>query len=47
MMTRETAHSREQIQFLSLKDLVPQDHLVRKLEAALDWDFIYDMVEEM
>ena len=37
----------EQIQLLSPDDLVPQDHLVRKLEVALDWDFIYDMVEEM
>ena len=46
MMTRETAKSREQVQLLSLDDLVPADHLVRKLEAALDWNFVYDMVEE-
>jgi len=24
---------------------VPQDHLVRKLENAIDWSFIYDLVE--
>ena len=46
MMTRDTAKSREQIQMLSLDNLVPKDHLVRKLEAALDWSFIYDMVED-
>ena len=46
MMTRETAKSRDQVQLLSLDDLVPADHLVRKLEAALDWNFIYDMVED-
>ena len=46
MMTREAAKSREQIQFVSLDDLVPKDHLVRKLEAAIDWRFIYDLVEE-
>ena len=46
MMTRETVRNREQIQLLSLDDLVPQDHLVRKLEVALDWNFIYDMVED-
>ena len=46
MMTRETAKSREQVQLFSLDDLVPPDHLVRKLEAALDWNFIYDMVED-
>lgn len=46
MMTRESGKKREQIQIMSLDDLVPQEHLVRKLEAALDWNFIYEMVEE-
>lgn len=46
MMTRETAKSREQVQLLSLDDLVPTNHLVRKLEAALDGNFIYDMAED-
>lgn len=46
MMTRETAKSREQIEMVSIDDLVPKDHLVRKLEAALDWSFIYEMVED-
>ena len=46
MMTRDAAKSREQIEFLSLDQLVPEDHLVRKLENAIDWSFIYDLVEE-
>ena len=46
MMTREAAKSREQVQFVSLDDLVPKDHLVRKLENAIDWRFIYELVEE-
>ena len=46
MMTRESRKNREQIQIISLDDLVPKDHLVRKLEAALDWNFIYEMVAE-
>lgn len=46
MMTRDVSKNREQIQLLSLDDLVPQNHLVRKLEAAIDWSFIYDLVEE-
>ena len=45
-MTRETTRSREQVQFVSLDELVPANHLVRKLEAAVDWSFIYDLVEE-
>ena len=46
MMTRESRKNREQIRIMSLDDLVPKDHLVRKLEGALDWNFIYEMVEE-
>lgn len=46
MMTRESGKKREQIQLMSLDDLVPQDHLARELEAALDWNFIYELVEE-
>lgn len=45
-MARESGKKREQIQIMSLDDLVPQEHLVRKLEAALDWTFIYELVEE-
>ncbi len=45
MMTRESTGNRKQLQIISLDDLAPKDHLVRKLEAALDWSFIYDMVE--
>ena len=46
MMTRESRPKREQIQIMSLDDLAPQDHLVRKLEAAVEWNFIYELVEE-
>lgn len=46
MMTKDRAANREQIEFLSLDQIVPQEHLVRKLENAIDWSFIYDIVEE-
>lgn len=45
MMTRESGKNRKQIQMMSLDDMVPQEHLVRKLEVALNWNFIYEMVE--
>ncbi len=45
MMTRGAMGNRKQIELMSLEDLVPEEHLVRKLENALDWDFIYDLVE--
>ncbi|WP_326934266.1 transposase, partial [Enterococcus avium] len=30
---------------LTIDVLVPQDHLVRKIDAALDFEFIYQIVE--
>ena len=35
-----------QMQLVSLEQLVPKDHLLRKIDAAIDFDFIYDLVEE-
>lgn len=46
MMTRKGGKSRDQIEFTSLDELVPEEHLVRKLENAIDWSFIYEMVED-
>ena len=34
-------------QIISLDDLVPQDHLVRKLQYAIDWEFIRDEVKDL
>ena len=31
----------------TLEELVPQDHLVRKLEEFIDWDFIYDICDPL
>ena len=36
----------DQIQIVSIEQLVPQDHILRKIDAAIDFDFIYDLVEE-
>lgn len=36
----------DQIQMVSIEQLVPQDHILRKIDAAIDFDFIYDLVEE-
>ncbi|GIW49924.1 MAG: hypothetical protein KatS3mg080_0535 [Anoxybacillus sp.] len=32
---------------VKIDDLVPEDHLVRKLEKAIDFSFIYDMVKDL
>ncbi len=46
MMTRETTKKREQISFFSMDDLVPQDHILRLIDGAMDFSFIYDLVED-
>lgn len=46
MITRQKEKQRTQIELISLDELVPQDHLVRKLEAAIDFTFIYDLVKD-
>ena len=46
MMTQDSDKKRDQIQFFSMDDLVPQDHLLRLIDKAIDWRFIYDLVED-
>ena len=46
MMTQNTDKKRGQIQLFCMDDLVPKDHLLRLIDKAIDWSFIYDLVEE-
>ena len=46
MMTQNAAKKREQVQMICLDDIVPQDHLLRLIDEAIDWSFIYDLVED-
>ncbi|MCX7545744.1 IS5/IS1182 family transposase, partial [Marinicella sp. S6413] len=34
-------------EFVSLEDLVPQDHLVRKIDQSVDFSFIHDLVADL
>ncbi|MBF1141450.1 MAG: transposase, partial [[Eubacterium] sulci] len=36
----------DQMQIVSLESLVPEEHLLRKIDKAIDFSFIYDLVEE-
>ncbi|MDQ0884538.1 transposase [Peribacillus sp. V2I11] len=38
---------RDQLEMITLDQLVPANHLVRKIEAAIDFSFIYDLVKDM
>lgn len=45
MLSKNTQINRDQIEMIALDQLVPADHLVRKIEAAVDFSFIYPLVE--
>lgn len=47
MMTKNQINEREQLEMLTIEQLVPGDHLVRKLDAAIDFNFIYPLVENL
>ena len=32
---------------LTIEDLVPESHLLRKVERIVKWDFIYEAVREL
>lgn len=44
MLKRPTAHQTE-IEMITLESLVPADHLLRKVDAAIDFGFIRDLTE--
>ena len=46
MMTQNADKKREQIQLFCMDDMVPQNHLLRIIDKAIDWSFIYELVEE-
>lgn len=46
MLTKDAPKKREQIQFASTEDLVPENHLLRQIERAVDFSFIYKLVED-
>lgn len=46
MMSKNNTNGRNQFAMLTIDDLVPHDHLVRKIDAAIDFEFIYPIVEE-
>ena len=45
-MIMKTARKGKQIEMVSLDQLVPEEHLLRKIDEHIDFSFIYDLVEE-
>ena len=44
MMTRDADKKREQMLMFCMDDMVPQNHMLRKIDKAINWNFIYDLV---
>ena len=40
MMTRNADKKREQMLIFCMDDMVSQDHLLRKFDRAINWNFI-------
>jgi transposase len=47
MLTIRKYNFRDEEEYITLDNLVPKDHLVRKIENALDFSFIYDKVKDL
>ncbi|MFF2289286.1 transposase, partial [Peribacillus butanolivorans] len=47
MLSKHNSIQRDQLEMITLDQLVPSNHLVRKIEAAIDFTFIYDLVKDM
>lgn len=46
MMTKDVDKKREQMQMFSMDDMVPPTHMLRLMDKAIDWSFIYDLVQD-
>ena len=46
MMTKNADKKREQIQMFCMDDMIPQNHMLRLIDKAINWNFIYELVEE-
>lgn len=47
MLTKRSNDNRYQIEMNAIEDIVPKNHLLRKIEKAIDFNFIYDEVEDL
>lgn len=46
MLHKNQKKPTDQVQLVCIEQLVPQNHLLRKIDKYIDFDFIYDLVED-
>ena len=44
MLYKNEKNNTEQVQMVSLEQLVPKDHILREIDKHIDFNFIYDLV---
>ena len=45
-MLTKTTHKQNSLELVVIDQLVPEDHLLRKIDKHIDFTFIYDLVED-
>ena len=45
-MLKERPQTQSQLEFVCIDELVPKDHLLRKIESTIDFSFIHDLVKD-
>ena len=46
-MLKQEMENRSQMEFFCIDQFVPQKHLLRKIDKAVDFDHIYELVEDL
>ena len=46
MMTKIADKKREQMIMISMDFIITQEHMLRLIDKAINWNFIYDLVED-
>ncbi len=45
-MLNKSTDKRDQYEMISVSELVPKNHLLRKVDKVLDLNFVYELVED-
>ena len=46
-MLKDHAPTQSKLEFVAIDELVPKDHLLRKIDKHIDFSFIHDLVKEL
>ena len=46
-MLKQEQENRSQMEFFCVEEFVPQEHLLRKIDGAVDFSYIYELVEDL